>query len=91
MPTFYSDSSYLDSTCHGVDDPWAIKLFGPCKSIKDFGFRLDQNGLPMIEDCNKNSFVRYFQTPEFLSAFDNLYENKKGIQDKFAAFWDKVS
>ena len=91
MPTFYSDSNYLNDKCHGTEDPWAVKLFGPCKSIKDFGFRLDQNGLPLIEDCNKNSFVRYFQTPEFLSAFDNLYENKKGIQDKFASFWDKVS
>jgi aryl-phospho-beta-D-glucosidase BglC (GH1 family) len=35
--------------------------------------------------------VRYFQTPEFLSAFEMLYKNKNGLQDKFVAYWDKVS
>ena len=79
MPNFYATDQYLNHECHGKDDPWAIKLFGTCKPMKDFGFRYDQNGLPFIEDCNKNSFVRYFQTPEFVSAFDNLYTNKQGI------------
>jgi hypothetical protein len=59
--------------------------------MKDFGFKTDKDGLPLIEECNKNSFVRYFQTPEFVSAFDNLYTNKLAMQDKFVAYWDKVS
>lgn len=30
-----------------------MRLFGACKSITDYGFRYDSDGLPLIEDCQQ--------------------------------------
>lgn len=85
MPTFYIEN--LDHVCHGEDLPWAVVLYGKCQSMKDFNFKTDENGDPLISECNKNSFVRYYQTAESLSAFEMLYLNTNGLQDKFVAYW----
>jgi endoglycosylceramidase len=50
--------------------------------------RYDENGLPLIEDCVKNSFMGYYTSPEVASAFDSFYKNEEGIQDKFILFWE---
>ena len=89
MPTFYLDK--LSHVCSGTDNEWATQLYGTCKSVNDYGHRLDDKGYPLIEDCNKNSFVRYYSSPESLAAFESLYQNIDGLQDKFLAYWDKVS
>jgi endoglycosylceramidase len=91
MPTFYIKDDVLDHTCHGPDLPWAEHLYGKCQSMKDFGFQTDANGNPLISECNKNSFVRYYSTAESLSAFEMLYQNTNGLQDKFLAYWDAVA
>jgi endoglycosylceramidase len=57
----------------------------------DYGFRYDADGNPLIEDCVKNNFATYYSSPESNSAFDNLYQNKYGLQDKFISYWDIVS
>ena len=33
----------------------------------------------------------YYTSPESVSAFNNLYQNKNGLRDKFLSYWDKVS
>lgn len=32
-----------------------------------------------------------YTAPEVASAFDALYQNKEGLQDKFLAYWSVVS
>jgi endoglycosylceramidase len=59
--------------------------------MNDFNFKKDQDGYPLVSECNKNSFVRYLQTAEALSAYEMLYKNINGLQDKFVAYWDAVS
>jgi endoglycosylceramidase len=45
----------------------------------------------VISDCQKNNFALYYSSPESVSAFDRLYSNIDGLQDKFIAYWDTVS
>jgi len=53
----------------------------PCKSMQDYGWRLDQDGNPIIEDCQKVMFANYYYSPESLAIFDSLYTNKYKLQD----------
>jgi hypothetical protein len=68
-----------------------MRIFGACKSIDDYGFRYDSNGLPLIEDCQKNSFFIYYTSPEAFTLFRAFYYNDFGIQDKYVDFWAQVS
>lgn len=74
---------------------WLVKpMFqqvGLCQSIKDYGHRLDEDGNPLIKDCQKVPFVFYYTTTESQALFEALYHNELGLQDKFLAFWDRVS
>ena len=66
------------------------KIIKKCKTIEDFNFRLDENGLPLIEDCVTHNFQDYHFIAGFSSAYRNFYENIANIQDKFVEFWKKV-
>jgi hypothetical protein len=68
-----------------------MRYFGFCVPMKDYGFRYDDKGLPLIEDCQKNSFFIYYTSPESFTLFRALYKNNFGLQDKYVAYWDKVS
>ena len=59
--------------------------------MNDYGIRNDEQGLPLIEDCKKNSFIGYYTSPEVASAFASFYNNINGVQDKFLEFWKVVS
>ena len=91
VPDFYATNDSLKHHCTGVILPWMFYLFGLCKPMALYNFRYDENGNPLIEDCVKNNFAVYYSSPEVNSAFDNLYTNKDGLQDKFINYWDAVS
>lgn len=56
-PVFYFPDDKLDNKCPGTILPWVLEIFGQCKSMKDYGYRLDENGWPVIEDCTKRFFA----------------------------------
>ena len=60
-------------------------------SIKDYNHRLDEDGNPLIKDCQKHFFIKYYATVESLAVFEGLFQNELGMTDKFVAFWDEVS
>lgn len=64
---------------------------GPCKSIKDYGHRLDADGNPEIKDCQRWAFPVYYNSPESFAVFGALYSNKYNLQDKFFSYWQVVS
>jgi len=64
---------------------------GVCFTIESQGYRYDSNGDPLIEDCQKRMFTDYYVTKESLTAFNALYKNKHGLQDKFVGYWDATS
>lgn len=72
--------------------PYLFPFLNFCKSIKDYSFRYDIEGNPLIEDCQKNNFVDYYFSPESMNLFEKLYTaGPTGLQDKFVAFWVKVA
>jgi endoglycosylceramidase len=91
VPDFYAADDVLEHTCTGGYIPFFADIVGLCKSIKDYGFRFDKNGDPVIEDCQKNNFAMYYPTAESISGFERLYDNIDGFQDKFIAYWAKVA
>lgn len=56
MPIFYAqqvldDDPYcLSKTFDPILKP-VLQFFGVCKSIDDYGYRKDDEGLPVLEDC----------------------------------------
>lgn len=92
FPDFYMTDDLLKTKCEGSPIANILDKLGLCKSIKSYNFRYDENGDPLIEDCQKNNFVMYYATAESTSAFERLWTNKPdGLQDKFMAYWNKVA
>ena len=56
-----------------------------------FKFDYDQDGYPTYESCQKRIFGIYYMTEGVQTAFQNLYDNKNGIQDTFSRMWQKVA
>ena len=90
VPDFYIPDDVLEHKCTGFI-AWFDKLFGTCKPLGDYHYKVDANGDPLITECQKVGFGAYYSTPEAMSAFNRLYENIDGLQDKFMFYWDKVS
>ena len=64
---------------------------GLCEPISSFNYTNDANGDPLIADCQKISFYKYYETSNSIVAFESLYKNKDNLRDKFIAYWDKTS
>lgn len=67
VPDFYAaDAIGDDPKCFGaVLDPfasWMLSFFGLCTDFDSFGFRTDENGDPLIEDCQSRDFYTYYET-----------------------------
>lgn len=95
MPDFYAKEVTAGGYCI---NKWVDTLMKPvfdkmgfCQNMDDFGYRLDENGDPLIEDCLQKMFADYYTTRQSQVAFDALYNNKMGLRDKFVAFWDRSS
>jgi hypothetical protein len=96
MPTFRA-KQVLDhgSNCLGkytdkVLAPLLRETFGVCKDMHSYGYKW-QDGLPVIEDCQKTSFFMYYTSPESMTLFRALYNNDYGLQDAYVAFQGKVA
>lgn len=80
MPFFYANEILAgDVFCFGHYTDMVLKplfdLSGFCKPISSFNFRKDKNGNPLIEDCQKYEFYKYYATPEAWSIFRALWTN----------------
>ena len=90
VPYFYVNEMGYDKKCDASALTRILDFVGVCKTIEDFNFRFDENGLPLIEDCITHNFQDYHFIAGFSSAYRNFYENRANIQDKFVEFWKKV-
>ena len=91
VPYFYTNQLEYDKKCNASIVTQFLGFVGACKTLEDFDFNYDENGLPEIEDCKKNSFSQYHFLAEFSSAYKQFYLNKANIQDKFIEFWKVVA
>ena len=90
VPYFYVNQMGFDKKCDASALTRLLDLIGVCKTLDDFGFRTDENGLPLIEDCVKHNFADYHYIAGFSASYRNFYQNKANIQDKFVEFWKTV-
>ena len=67
------------------------KKIGSCADINDFGYRVDDNGDYLIEDCLKLMFANYYNTKQSVAGFGALFNNKQHMNEKFVAYWDATS
>jgi endoglycosylceramidase len=91
IPLFYIESINHDKDCSGSLLKKFLNLIGVCKPINEYGFRRDEKGLPLIEDCQKHSFAVYNTSPEITSLYSKLYNNEQGFLDKYIAFLSVVA
>jgi endoglycosylceramidase len=92
MPDFYAKDSDMPHVCEPGILPYLFPFLNFCKSIKDYHFRYDGNGNPLIEDCQSNNFVDYYFSPESMDLFEKLYKSgPTGYQDTFISFWVHVA
>ena len=59
--------------------------------MDDYGYEKDENDWPLISECNKQAFWKYYTSAESLAIFDALYTNKHGLTDAFVNYWDAVA
>ena len=59
--------------------------------MNDYGYRVDENGDYLIEDCLKEMFATYYNTKQGATGFGALFTNKMNMNDKFVAYWDATS
>ena len=90
VPYFYVNQMGFDKKCDASALTRLLDLIGVCKTLDDFGFRTDENGLPLIEDCVTHNFADYHYIAGFSASYRNFYQNKANIQDKFVEFWKTV-
>jgi len=99
VPTFYSEE-LLKSTEEVIDTNCDFTLIGKfnrflgiCIPLNNYNWEYEkQNGInvPTLESCG-DKFIKYHQSPELSTAYQALYENKFGLQDKFVSFWKIVA
>ena len=90
VPHFYTPTD-LDHKCPLTPLAQAFHLADECISFDDLHLTYDIEGLPLVSDCQKHSFMQMYTAPEIASAFDALYSNKGGLLDKMLAFWSVVA
>jgi hypothetical protein len=47
-----------------------MDYYGFCKSIRDFGYRFNDNNEPYVEDCRTAGFWEYYMTAESLDVLE---------------------
>jgi hypothetical protein len=62
-----------------------------CIPVKDYGYKTDDKGRPLVSECQKRKFSHYCNAPEVLTLFRELYRNTMGTGDRFVAMWRAVA
>ena len=87
VPIFYAKQLQYEKDCNSSLFKKFMHLVSVCKGMKEYNYREDENGIPLIEDCVKGNFMFYHTSPDLTSIYSQFYKNEKGILDKFVSFW----
>jgi len=90
VPYFYTPAD-VDKKCPFGLVGTFFRLAGRCVPLDSYNMQTDENGLPLLSECQKHSFEDMYTAPEVASAFDALYTNKDGLLDKMFDFWTTVA
>lgn len=89
VPYFYIQRLNYETSCTGNLLKRFLHLIGVCKSISEYNFRTDENGVPLLEDCHGH-FIDLHTSPDVVSVYEKFYDNEDGFQDSFIDFWKVV-
>ena len=87
VPHFYIKDLDYSKDCQSTYFKQFLHLLTVCKGIKEYNYRKDEQGRPLIEDCLKNNFMWYHTSPDLTSLYEKLFNNANGLLDKFISFW----
>ena len=90
VPYFYTPAD-VDKKCPFGLVGTFFRLAGRCVPLDSYNMQTDENGLPLLSECQKHSFEDMYTAPEVASALDALYTNKDGLLDKMFDFWTTVA
>lgn len=85
VPDFYAVDAIGDhpKCFNSFLDPfasWVLSFLGVCTDFDTFGFESDENGDPLIADCQSRDFYTYYETKQSMEAFHSLLvTNANGI------------
>jgi endoglycosylceramidase len=51
----------------------------------------ETTGYPFRSECDKHAFADYYTSYACSKAWQSLYDNDQGVQDRFGLFWQKVA
>ena len=54
-------------------------------------YPVDSNGVPPAANCSQHSWSEYQATEAASLAYQNIYSNVSGLQDRFGMYWQKVA
>lgn len=78
VPHFYTPED-VDHKCPFGLVGTFFRIAGRCVPLDSYNFDLDEEGLPLLEECQQHSFEDMYTAPEVASAFSALYKNKDGL------------
>lgn len=56
------------------------ETYGVCKNFQDdYKYETDEEGNPLVSECQKLPFYKYYSSAESLELFDSLYTNRHGL------------
>ena len=81
IPDFYAKQLLRhDDHCINAVADWALQSIygklGVCTDMDKFGFTKDDNGDPLITDCQSRDFYEYYLTKQSMAAFGHFFNNK---------------
>ena len=84
IPDFYAqDLLHEDSHCISWAADRMLKgiyeKLGVCLDMNDFDYEKDENGDPLITECQKRDFYIYYLTKQSMAAFGGFFTNKQGV------------
>jgi len=54
-------------------------------------YPVDEDGNPSLDACLSKSFAAYYLSQEVSAGFQCLYDNKQGLWDNFASYWQLIA
>lgn len=74
----------------GMPD-WAIERRTDFPSPFKLNMSYDEQGYPDMKSCLSTGFINFYKSDAIQIAFQDLYDNKRGIRDHFANMWAKIA
>lgn len=60
-------------------------------SPQNVDLRYDDNGYPLIEDCLKQDFAKFYLTDDVGRNLESILKNENGVADMLGVFWRRVA